>query len=254
MEAKMNKANAQSTAPETSARLIALDFFKEHDTPPPALVMQGTQDISRLHRSQRRSQSSTGNILGSCLIELPDGDLTFDEQANDSGYDGYRKFKLDTKLEKIILAHVKVVDGSGEIQYRLDNDETQCLNIEVELGLKEELPVYLSAEGKYFVISTHESKTLGRRKDATSSEIDPDPSMNSQKRPQRFRCMEADDDKQGEDETYDEYGIETVKVKKGSDTLFRLDLADLKEEGQELKVMVWWEEYTPKPAPEKNQA
>lgn len=175
----------------------------EHDTPPPVLVMSG-----------------------SCILEIAaDGDTV--GPKDDSG--GRRKYRVTPKdiTGNFYLAHVKVVDGSGEMLFRLDN--TTADPVEVILALSDTKEVRLAAEGGKLLIELEKTKKFDKKVG--------DPPMSagtSRNKRTRFRYM---DDAPGSAEP----DIKFVRVFRKGRQLFDLELDTLRSHGEELKVMLWWE-------------
>src|SRR6266545_3111654 len=101
MERKTNKTGARK-------------MFREHDTPPPILFMEG-----------------------SCIVEVPNWD-PLEQSLGDilvpAGDGEFLSYTL-TSVAGEFLAHIKVVDGSGEMLYRFDNNADPPHNLTIRLKL-----------------------------------------------------------------------------------------------------------------------
>ncbi len=204
----MNESISGQVKPKTPRVASDQSAFKEHDTPPPVLLMQG-----------------------SFIIETAEG--SFDESVTMGGRKKYRRHpKQKTKVH---LAHVKILDGSGEILYRNDNimDDPTHLPMDLRLAVTtEDGLVNVASVGNNFEIDAPGDKKLEKVDPVTHPEDQP---MGS-KRLARFRYR---DDPSGT-----QHRITGVKVSKGASmALFEIsDLTDLASKGDELRIMVWLEE------------
>jgi len=173
----------------------------EHDTPPPVLLMSG-----------------------SCIFET-ESENDFSQQPDDSGGGNRRKYKIKPKgnLGDIKLAHVKILDGSGEMLFRFDNKFSQPLEVTINLDDREQMK--LSAMADRLIVDLKKTKKLAMKMGELS--------MNPGKR-DRFRYM--DDPASGKDPA-----IKSVNVSVRGVTLDEIELDKLKSKGEELKVMLWWE-------------
>ena len=190
--------------------LYKLQIFNQHDTPPALLFMQG-----------------------SCIIEVmripgddvPDS-MTFEEfQARLAELE---ESSASSQEERPHIGHVKIVDGSGEMLYRFDNNNHE--NMAIALALSREgrpLPefIFAAVDGE-FLISPPSGTTIGN--------VNGDQPMNKERF--RFRCL-AD----GEGDI-DIIGLRVEKVTAaGTIPMFAEVFRDLKKQGAEVKVMLWFE-------------
>jgi len=176
-------------------------IFTSHDTPPPVTIMDG-----------------------SFIVEIQKAD--FDEK--DEPATNPKKYKLKPRVEgkKLYLAHIKIVDGSGELLYRGDyHDQSSDLN--VIITTPEGDLVTFASVGNKFQIDTPSGKKLAKT-------IDLDQPVGS-KRLGRFRFKT-------------DGGVETrlrrITVKKGNDTVYDVDLTGLADGGKETRVLIWLAETT----------
>ncbi|HEX8632698.1 MAG TPA: hypothetical protein VF703_00950 [Pyrinomonadaceae bacterium] len=179
-----------------------LDDRNEHDTPPPVVVIQG-----------------------SCIFEVA---AAQDSIGNHDDSGNRRKYRIAPKNmnSNIYIAHVKIADGGGEMLFRYDNDAHKK-PLGVAVTLSDEREMNISAQGNRLEVELEKAKKLAVKSgDLTSS-----PST-SQNRRARFRYM----DNGGNDDHY----IKSLRVFTNNVTLYQLDLSDLKQNGEELKMMIWW--------------
>lgn len=179
-----------------------LKLFNEHDTPPPVLFMQG-----------------------SCIVEIGFFEGEDLEQV--------RRFGLHPLFEEVdgvFIAHVKVVDGSGDMLFHFDNNNKDPLEIAFRLvdeqGHYAGEVIFSSVDGGIEVSVPAGKKFDGKENDSP---------MNRHR--VRFRCMR--------EESTEEFNISGVIVAKsaasGSIPLYAVAFADLRSKGMELKVMLWFE-------------
>ncbi len=186
-------------------------IFREHDTPPPVLFMQG-----------------------SFIIET--AELDFDESGVTMGSrKKYRRHPHEPMKTKVHLAHIKIIDGSGEILYRNDNimDDPSHPPIDLRLAVTTQSGVVnIASVANNFEIDTPGNKKL----DKVDKVTHPDDQPMGTKRHARFRYKDASS---GSEES-----ITGIRVTKGGSTVLfeNSDLSDLASKGEELKIMVWLEE------------
>jgi hypothetical protein len=171
-------------------------------------------------------------MQGSLIAEIAETD--FDEVAV-GGRKKYRRFPKEKT--KVHLAHVKIIDGSGEILYRNDNilDDPGHAPSDVRVVLATTNGVVnIASVGNNFEVDVPGNKKL----DLIDRTNHPEDQPIGTKRKARFRYR---DDPSS---TNPEPKITGVKVTKGAATiLFELnDLTDLPSKGEELRVMIWLEE------------
>lgn len=181
----------------------------DHDTPPPVIVTEG-----------------------SCIFEVSAEGDTLPAPANAGT--NRRHYNIPPKKDStghpsgnIYLAHVKIVDGSGEMIFRFDNTLKQAVDVIIRDDDNDELK--LSAVGTKFVVDVKRTKKIAPRSGGVV-----EPSMNPLKRV-RFRYM---NDAAGNPERR----MKFVTVSIRDVILYQLDLDSLRSRGEELKVMIWWEE------------
>lgn len=187
--------------------------FNEHNTPPPILFMEG-----------------------SCIIEVPKFAAaqtvadTFAESDRQRGDEKTRSLKL-TSIGGTFLAHVKVVDGSGEMLFRFDNNAHPPHNLTINLRLEKQSVwvgnfILIAADGEFRVVLPMDYKI-----DAKPN----DPAMNDGRF--RLRLLET--------ASNDDVDISQVQIYKdtqqGSVPLYGVVFSDLVSKGKELKVMLWTE-------------
>jgi hypothetical protein len=182
------------TSPSASAQT-------SHDTPPPVLLMNG-----------------------SVIVETAEAD--FDEKEIVSGQRKKYKRRPVGAGMKVSLAHIKVIDGSGEILYRGDC-QTTCRDFSIAVTTAENDIINLASIANKFQIDTPSNKKLDKTTDPFDQPM-------SARRKGRFRYK---DDSSGA-----QTSIKSVAVKQGGAGVFEVILDDLPDDGQELKVMMWLEE------------
>ena len=193
----------QKVAPEHGTE----EAEKEHNTPPPIVIMDGSLIVERRGEYQASEVVTQGNRK-------------------------YHKMNADSSFTKLFPQHIKVVDGSGEILYRNDV-ATECV---VTLALVD--PNHTTSRA---VVNAFASPIVDNRR---SFVIDTDMTGNkllrktnekptSTKRTTRYRHM---------DNGNNEFSILDLKITRGADVLFSVALADLPEGGAELKILIWLEQ------------
>jgi hypothetical protein len=173
-------------------RRQALDreFFNEHDTPPPVLVGEGSLTVETTH--------PFGN-------SVPMGVSRKRHYVPD--YIGYS------------IAHIKIVDGSGEMLYR--NDKPREAEVRIVLDDGSEIKVGRVAEGLYLDLPN--DKDLGNAQNQTS------------KRKKKYRPKKNSAD----------LAIVAIKIAENSAAaapcLFKITKDDLNSMLEESRIMMWLE-------------
>lgn len=181
------------------AKLVeTLEIRTSHDTPPTVLIMDG-----------------------SFIIETDKSD--FDEKDEVAAQPKkYRRTPQDPR-KRLFMAHVKIVDGSGEVLYR-GNYHNPASNLSIAITTAENDVVTLGRAGNKFEVTTASNKKLQK----TSGDDQPV----GTKRLGRFRCRR-------EVAGNPQASITSVAVRKDGTSVFDVSLADLPDNGRELKVMAW---------------
>jgi hypothetical protein len=186
-----------------------LKIFNQHDTPPPFLFMEG-----------------------SCIIEvkfLEDREvterMTFEAFRSELA-EGLRAAAALSNNEFAFIAHVKVVDGSGEMLYRLDNNNKDNISIALSLSRNNQFVGEMRFSiSDQLEVSHPETTEIGNA----------EPAMNKHRI--RFRLLDA--------ESKGDIEISGVRVEKiteaGMIPIYSGPFRDLKSKGEELKVMLWFE-------------
>jgi len=176
----------------------------EHDTPPPVLLMQG-----------------------SCIFEVSAENNDIGQPVNTTST--HKKYKIKPKKNSsgepdgpIFLAHIKIVDGSGEMLFRYDNYLKDSIVVSVTLADGELMK--LSAVNDKLEVDLKKTRKLGMKLNDTS--------MNAKRT--RFRFM---DDTTGGNE----YAIKLVEVTIRNVKVYSLYFEDLTWDSEETKLMMWWE-------------
>lgn len=164
-------------------------------------------------------------MQGSCIIEVPNpGD------AIAAGEGMFKSIQERLAADRAFIAHVKVVDGSGDMLFKLDNNSKDRLTVSFRLADEDSSP----AGELRFSVEAGATLPAGKK---IAQKLN-DPPMNGKKR-MRFRCMDAATEK--------DVNITHVSIEKdltsGSLPIYNLAFADLKSEGMELKVMLWLERH-----------
>jgi len=187
-----------------------IEFRSEHDTPPPGLFMGGSLVFEVF--SDKNNWNADGAVIN-----------------------GRRKWSVKpkpydngTSPTNIFIAHVKLVDGAGEMVFpTLNNEQKEPIDI---FTLKKDGQAFgdchLIASGDHFEIDLPTTKRLKKKAN--------DPPANSRR--QRVRYMH-------------ESGLNAdrcewvgVKIVKGGVTLYEnSDLTQLPGYDQTMRLMVWWE-------------
>jgi hypothetical protein len=179
------------------------DFKSTHDTPPPIVIGAGSLIVER-----------KGPYQNSDIVT-----------------EGGRKkhhHNPDTGKKKIFPAHIKVVDGSGEILYRNDRARECLVTVLTRDGDGNSATVNAGAspivnENQTFVIDT-DSRTGF---DKTNEKL------TSKKRDVRYRQKKVGSK---------DFSIVDVKITERGDLLYKVTLANLPSSGDDFKVMIWLEQ------------
>ena len=188
------------------------EIFTSHNTPPPILFMEG-----------------------SCIIEVPNWDpatQSLDDilvETETAGLPENTRTQLLTSVDEQFLAHIKVVDGSGEMLFRFDNDGHPPHSLTVNLRLEKD-HVWV---GNFILIAANGEFRVALPMDYKIDAKPNDPAMNDRRF--RLRLMET--------ASNDDVDITQVSIYKdtaqGSIPLYGLVFSDLASKGEELKVMLW---------------
>jgi len=212
---KRNSASARGAqkratagrTPSQSKGGIEWKIFNEHDTPPPVLFMQG-----------------------SCILEVGEPKSRDKEEAQTLAKMLLAGTKAAAFPARPFIAHVKIVDGSGDKLYHFDNNNKQSLEITLRLIDGDKRPageMVFTAQDGGLSLMLPIGKTLAYQ---------PDKAMNPNRL--RFNCV----DELGATQTH----ITAVQVSKlveaGSIDLYDVAFGDLHSLGVELKVMLWFED------------
>ena len=189
------------------AKQQEVKILEDHDTPPPFVMMEG-----------------------SLIVELPKED--FDVKIENGGQN--RKYRIcrHVSVPRVDIAHIKVVDGSGEMLYRNLKAKGSKIIVSLDDGSTD---VTLS-DGQYFQVETDNSA----KKLKKSSGENPLGGRKS-----RFRHKNNTGDG-------GESRIEKLVIKDpGGNTVFRIesDGSSTSPDLTELRVMVWLHGYDPAPVP-----
>lgn len=205
---KKPEEKAQSRDSELrQERVMVRSARNEHDTPPPVLVVQG-----------------------SLIIEMDQPD--FDQVAPGSSTQPkkHRRGPKQTGATRVFPAHIKVIDGSGDLLYRNDIAD-DCLT-SILLGTEE---VTLSAVGTNFEITTRDDRDLVKSGNQFDQPIQHDPSHHLPARQARYRYKNR---------AGAEFRITGARIIKRStnEVLYAVTLEDLPSKGEEFRVLIWLEE------------
>jgi hypothetical protein len=172
-------------------RTQKVEFFREHDTPPPVLLGEGSLTVETSHPFGNSAPASTG-----------------------------RHRHIVPDYQALQLAHIKVVDGSGEMLYR--NDMPRTAEIRVLLSDGDE--VKIGVESQNFYIDLLNDKDLGNAQN-----------QNGRKRQKIYRPKK----------NAAELEIAAITVAQSSTAnapiLFRIAKDDLNSHLEEARIMVWLE-------------
>lgn len=194
---------------------------KEHNTPPPMFFMPGSLIIEAATNkndwdSFQQPQQTDRKTWSVMPKPYPNG---------------------GPQPINIYIAHVKVLDGSGEMIYHLDNESTTEKGIPIKITAS----VY-KANGNFFgdciltPSGNHFELSVPNDKKIKQNNINTDPSTNPGLR-QRARFMHAANDDEN-------FIFKKLKIDKGTVNLF--DEQDLPSFPgySDLRVMVWWSNFT----------
>jgi hypothetical protein len=184
----------------------------EHNTPPPGGLMGGSLVFEAF------TDKSNWNPDGAAVNHR----LTWSVEP--------KPYDNGMKPMNIYIAHVKLIDGAGEMVFHFDNDATEdhTTQIEVTALLKDKNgqefgDCRLTASSKSFVLSLPEDKKLKDKGD---------PPSNSKRK--RVRYMKANND----DDKCDWVGL---KIVKGGIQLYNQDLTKLPGYDESMRLLLWWE-------------
>jgi hypothetical protein len=181
---------------------------KEHDTPPPTMLVSGSWIFEASTEKDHDWSTTTETTVG-------------EQKAFNHYVPAYDRCGAAATAD-IYIAHVKIVDGSGEMLYHLDNDKKEEIKVKTFMSAGKEEFVSLTTEKKNFVLTFFENRELKKEEPSES-----DKSKNRQ------RALYKD--KGGNDGKI--YGIE---VSKDIYTVYGVKL-DGHPAAQELRIMIWWE-------------
>ena len=188
---------------------------KEHDTPPPTVLMSGSWIFEA-----RTEKNHDWSVTSNRMIEGGRKEYTHKVPA----YDGCGK----PAKKDIFIAHVKIVDGSGEMLYRLDNDKKERIEIRTFMSSDKKESVTLKVYEKDFLITFFENRKLEKE----------EPSMDPEGDPKKKRQRALYKDTGGSKDHPEIYGIE---VSQADYTVYGKKLYGHKAL-KELRIMIWWEE------------
>jgi hypothetical protein len=181
------------------------DARSEHNTPPPILIGDGSLIVER---------------SGEYLVN----DVVTQNSRN------HHKMNADGGHTKLYPAHIKVIDGSGEVLYRNDT-ATECV---VTMALID--PDNTSSTA---IVNAGASPIVSNRR---SFVIDTDGNKLLKKTNERPASTKRNVRYRHKDNGNKEFSIVDVKVTQGADVLFRVTLSTLPAGGEELKVLIWLEQ------------
>jgi len=180
--------NASGKGRKQKSRTAA-DFLKEHDTPPPVLLLEGSVTVETTDPFGTSHPAGIG-----------------------------RKKHFVSAYNDLDLAHIKIVDGSGEMLYR--NDKPRDTEVRVVVSDGTEVKLGRVADGFYIDLSNE--KDLGN------------PESINGKRKARYRPKKNHDDLE----------IQAIKVAESpasSDLLYKISKGDLNSRLKECRIMIWLE-------------
>jgi len=167
------------------------EIEKEHDTPPPVLIAEGSLTVE--------TTSQFGGPVAA----------------------GQTRKKHFMGVGALRIAHIKILDGSGEMLYR--NDKPRDAEVRVLVNDNTELKVARLSQSLY--IDLPNDKDLGT----------PEVLGANSKRKARYRLKKTGND----------LGLEAITVTENSDVnspiLFRVAKADLNSGLKEARIMIWLE-------------
>lgn len=168
-----------------------LDFFKEHDTPPPVMVAEGSVTVETTDPFGLPGPAGIG-----------------------------RKKHFVSAYDDLKLAHIKIVDGSGEIVYR--NDKPGAAEVRILITGGPDVKLGRIADG--FYIDLPNDNELGS------------PQTLDGKRKARYTPKKSTD----------KLDIQAIKIAESpaanSELLFKISRGDLNSKLKECRIMLWLEE------------
>lgn len=194
-----------------------VDIRNQHDTPPPVILMSGSWIFEARTELNHIWTTTAATTLGgkpALMHKVP----AYDNQNNPA-------------TKPIYIAHIKIVDGSGEMLYRLDNEDKDAIAINSYLKNDKTESAVLKTDNKDFVIVFLDDKKLENKADDPS--MDPEEDVKTIPRRQRAR-YKNEKNKNGKI-----YSIEISGAKAG--LLCALKLENHKA-ARELRIMCWWEQ------------
>jgi hypothetical protein len=173
-----------------------------HDTPPPVVI---------------------GN--GSFLVEK-EKDYLLGEIITSGNKKQHHINPQGPGKKKIFPAHIKVIDGSGELLYRNDRAKNCVITFAVNEGSSTILVTAAASpivqDKQTFIIETDDNKELEKQTEKPTAK----------KRQVRYKLKDGTKD----------FSIVDVKIVEGTDVLYKVTLATLASMGDDFKVMIWLEE------------
>jgi hypothetical protein len=176
-------------------------FDRTHDTPPPLTFENGSFVMERVGEFQNGDEVINGNRRE------------------------YRHRPLSGAT--ISPAHIKIVDGTGEVLYRNDHADNCVLSVVVEMtgGALSVVNARRSSDSSRFVIDVDSNKTLDKGNHNNNDK------PTSKKRDRRYRHSGAQRIKE----------ITITRSVADPSVLYYVLLSDLPANGDDLKIMVWLE-------------
>jgi hypothetical protein len=132
----------------------------------------------------------------------------------------------------IRFGHIKIVDGSGEMVYRLDNDYKDPITVTAFMSKDKTEFVTLTVDGINLVIGLPDKRKL--EQNASDPSMDPPDPLDPKpedKRRQRVRYKDTGGN---------EGKINHIEVSSNEVVLYGLKVDGYKA-AKELRVMIWWE-------------
>jgi len=173
-----------------------------HDTPPPILFENGSFVL------ERKGQ-------------FPDDEIGINTANNRKEY----RIKPDSG-STVVPAHIKILDGSGEMLYRNDKAADCLITIELgrDSGPRSVVNARTSANKSRFVIDVDANKSL----DVGNANNNDKPT--SRRRNRRYRHSGGAD-----------MSMKEIAIKEGNKTLYSLSPDVLPKKGEDLRIMIWLE-------------
>jgi len=200
---------------ELSRSVLRTEFRSEHNTPPPGLFMGGS-------------------LVFEAFSDKDDWDLDgdIDQQTNRRKWSVLPKpYDNGMTPTNIYIAHIKFIDGAGEMVFpTYNNDTNKETPIVITATLKKNGQGFgecvLTTAGDHFELTLPTNKRLRKK--------DPDPPANSRR--QRVRYMHPTISNPDRCEWVG------LLIKKGNDTIYdEPNLPHLPAYDETLRLMVWWE-------------